>query len=311
VSDHFDGRRFFNPAGMDAMPFSKVPRMLFTRRTPWPRRVPVTRRPLPAVGPGDIAITWVGHSTFLFQTDRGNFLTDPVWSERASPVQFAGPRRVRDPGLSLDALPDIAMVLVSHNHYDHFDRSTLRVLEQRYHPLFVTPLGNAPLLRTVGARRIIELDWWQAADGTPVPVTLTPAQHFSARTPFDRNRALWGGFALQIGGRLIYFAGDSGYGPHFKQIRAQLGAPDLALLPIGAYEPRWFMQAIHMNLAEAVRTHGDLESRLSVAMHFGTIQLTPEGIDEPVRDLGAAAGELGVPPDRFRVLDVGESLLIH
>jgi len=311
VSDHFDGRRFFNPAGMDAMPFSKVPRMLFTRRTPWPRRVPVTRRPLPAVGPGDIAITWVGHSTFLFQTDRGNFLTDPVWSERASPVQFAGPRRVRDPGLSLDALPDIAMVLVSHNHYDHFDRSTLRVLEQRYHPLFVTPLGNAPLLRTVGARRIIELDWWQAADGTPVPVTLTPAQHFSARTPFDRNRALWGGFALQIGGRLIYFAGDSGYGPHFKQIRAQLGAPDLALLPIGAYEPRWFMQAIHMNPAEAVRTHLDLESRLSVAMHFGTIQLTPEGIDEPVRDLGAAAGELGVPPDRFRVLDVGESLLIH
>jgi L-ascorbate metabolism protein UlaG (beta-lactamase superfamily) len=206
-----------------------------------------------------------------------------------------------------DDLPPISLVLLSHNHYDHCDLETLRRLEQRFHPAAVTPPGNGELLRSAGFRRVEELDWWQSAK-TPLRVTVTPAQHFSARGPFDRNRALWGGFFIEAAGRRIFHAGDSGYGPHFREIGARLGPIDLALIPIGAYEPRWFMTDIHMNPAEAVQAHLDLGARQSVAMHFGTFQLTPEGIDQPVRDLRVALQDRGVPAEQFRVMEVGESL---
>ncbi|PYO99154.1 MAG: hydrolase [Gemmatimonadetes bacterium] len=285
-----------------------VPRMLLTPRRPWPSRIPVEPRRPPRVGPGDVVVTFVGHATFLIQVASTNLLIDPVYSARASPVSFAGPRRVRAPGVRFEDLPAISLVLVSHNHYDHCDLGTLRALHRRFRPRLVAPIGNGRLLRSAGIGPVEEIDWWQSASAAPLSVTLTPAQHFSARNMFDRNRALWGGFLIEAGGRRILFAGDSGYGPHFREIAARLGPIDLALLPIGAYEPRWFMKDIHMNPAEAVQAHRDLGARHSIAMHFGTFQLTPEGIDEPVRELATALRERGVAAERFRTVDVGESV---
>ena len=206
--------------------------------------------------------------------------------------------------------PPISTVLLSHNHYDHCDL-TLRKLAGRFDPLVVTPLGNGALVRSAGIRRVEELDWWQTSAQAPVPITLTPAQHFSARGPFDRNRALWGGFLFPAGDRRIYFAGDTGYAGLFHEIRFTLGAIDLAILPVGAYEPRWFMQPIHMNPAEAVQAHIDLEVAVSVGMHFGTFQLTTEGLDEPLRALDQACRASGVPRSQFRTLEFGESMRLE
>jgi L-ascorbate metabolism protein UlaG (beta-lactamase superfamily) len=281
---------------------------LLTPRTRWPSEVPVEPRRPPQIGPDDVVVTFVGHATFLLQVGATNLLIDPVYAERASPVAFAGPRRVRAPGVRFDDLPTVALVLVSHNHYDHCDLATLRALDRRFQPRVVAPLGNAPLLRSAGIRQVEEIDWWQSAQTAPLPITLTPAQHFSARTMFDRNRALWGGFVIEAAGRRILFAGDSGYGPHFREIGARVGPIDLALLPIGAYEPRWFMKDIHMNPPEAVQAHLDLAARASLAMHYGTFQLTPEGIDEPARELAKALRERGVAADQFRPAEVGASV---
>ena len=288
-----------------------IPRLLLTRRTRWPSGIPVEPRRPPTVRPDDVAVTFVGHATFLIQTASTNLLTDPVYAERASPVSFAGPRRVRAPGVRFDDLPAISLVLLSHNHYDHCDLGTLRAIDRRFRPRLVTPIGNGRLLRSAGIRQVEEIDWWQHANTAPLTITLTPAQHFSARGMLDRNRALWGGFLIEAAGRRIFFAADSGYGPHFREIAARLGPFDLALLPIGAYEPRWFMKDIHMNPGEAVQAHLDLGARHSIAMHFGTFQLTPEGIDEPVRELTKALRDRGVPPERFRTLDVGESVAVR
>jgi L-ascorbate metabolism protein UlaG (beta-lactamase superfamily) len=281
---------------------------LLTPRTRWPSEVPVEPRRPPQIGPDDVVVTFVGHATFLLQVGATNLLIDPVYAERASPVAFAGPRRVRAPGVRFDDLPTVALVLVSHNHYDHCDLATLRALDRRFQPRVVAPLGNAPLLRSAGIRQVEEIDWWRSAQTTPLPITLTPAQHFSARTMFDRNRALWGGFVIEAAGRRILFAGDSGYGPHFREIGDRVGPIDLALLPIGAYEPRWFMKDIHMNPPEAVQAHLDLAARASLAMHYGTFQLTPEGIDEPARELAKALRERGVAADQFRPAEVGASV---
>ena len=310
IPAHFDGRRFRNPNGANGRPFWLVPRMLLTPRTRWPALVAVEPRRPPTAGPDDVVVTFVGHATFLIQVGATALLTDPVYAERASPVSFAGPRRVRAPGVRFDDLPAISLVLLSHNHYDHCDLGTLRALERRCAARLVTPLGNGRLLRSAGLRNVEELDWWQRAATAPLSVTLTPAQHFSARGPFDRNRALWGGFLIEARGRRILFAGDSGYGPHFREIGARLPPIDLALLPIGAYEPRWFMKDIHMNPAEAVQAHLDLAARQSIAMHFGTFQLTPEGIEEPVRELAKALHTRGMPAGQFRPAEVGESVRV-
>lgn len=309
---HFDGRRFFNPTGANGQPFWRVPQLLMTRRTPWPARVLVRPRCPPALQEGEAAVvTFVGHSTFLIQTRAANLLTDPMYSDRASPVAFAGPRRVRRPGVPLADLPEIAVVLLSHNHYDHCDLWTLRALDRLFHPLVVTPLRNGRLLKSAGIRRIEELDWWQESAAAPLPIALTPAQHFSARHPFDRNRALWGGFlVLAEGSRRIFFAGDSAYAPHFREIHERTGGVHLALLPIGAYEPRWFMKDVHMTPAEAVQAHLDLAAEQSIAMHFGTFQLTPEGIDDPPAALGEALRARHLPAARFRTLEFGESLRV-
>ena len=307
-SDHFDGRRFFNPSGAAGQPFSAVPRMLLEPRTRWPKRIDGPARLPPALDGADTVVTFIGHSTFLIQTAAGNILTDPMYSQRAGPLNLLGPRRVRQPAVRFDDLPPISTILLSHNHYDHCDLRTLGMLADRFDPIVVAPLGNGALVRSAGIRRIEELDWWQAAKTSALPIVLTPARHFSARTPLDRNRALWGGFMLTAGGARVFFAGDSAYSTFFRDVRQRLGPIGLALLPIGAYEPRWFMRAVHMNPAEAVQAHLDLEAAESIGMHFGTFQLTAEGIDEPVRALDDARCARNIPPSQFRTLGFGESV---
>jgi L-ascorbate metabolism protein UlaG (beta-lactamase superfamily) len=288
-----------------------VPRLLLTPRTHWPSAIAVEQRQPPSPSADEVIVTFIGHSTVLIQSSRGNILVDPVYSRRASPVSFAGPARVRDPGVRFDDLPSISLVLLSHNHYDHCDLRTLRLLQRRFQPPAVTPPGNARLLRSAGFRQIEEIDWWESATTAPFPITVTPAQHFSARGPFDRNRALWGGFLIDAGGLRILHAGDSGYGPHFLKIAERLGPIDLAFLPIGAYEPRWFMKDIHMNPAEAVQAHLDLGARQSVGIHFGTFQLTPEGIDAPVLGLADALRQRGLAAADFRTLEEGNSIWVR
>jgi L-ascorbate metabolism protein UlaG (beta-lactamase superfamily) len=285
--------------------------MVLERRTAWPAHIDEPTRQPAARDEAAAVVTFVGQATFLIQTAAGNILTDPMYSERASPLAMMGPRRVRRPAVAFDDLPRISTILLSHNHYDHCDTRTLRRLARRDDPIVVTPLGNAALVRSAGIRAVEELDWWQQANTAPLPITLTPAHHFSARTPFDRNRALWGGFVLSAGGKRIYFAGDSAYAPFFKDVRTRLGPIDLALLPIGAYEPRWFMRAVHMNPAEAVQAHLDLEARQSIGMHFGTFQLTTEGINEPLRALDDARRANGISSETFRTLDFGDSLRLR
>ena len=281
--------------------------MLLERRTPWPARIDQPSRQPPPRDNDSAVVTFVGHSTFLIQTAAGNVLTDPIYSDRAGPWNLAGPRRVRHPAIRLEDLPRISVVLLSHNHYDHCDLRTLGQLARRFDPLVITPLGNAPLVRSSGIRRVEELDWWQEAKAAPMAVSLTRAHHFCARGVLDRNRALWGGFTIAAGGRRIYFAGDTAYGPFFSEIRQRLGHIDLALLPIGAYEPRWFMRSVHMNPAEAVKAHLDLQPAASIGMHFGTFQLTTEGIDAPLEALAQARDAHGLPSSSFRVLDHGDS----
>jgi len=307
-SDHFDGRRFFNPDGQAPQPFSAALRMLLERRTPWPSHID---QPLfqPAALDGSAAVvTFIGHATVLLQTPAGNILTDPMYSQRAGPLNLLGPRRVRRPTVPFDALPPISLVLLSHNHYDHCDLRTLRRLARRFDPVVVTPVGNARLVQAAGIRRVEELDWWQSTHVAGASIDLTPAHHFSARTPFDRNRALWGGFVVTLPNARIYFAGDTAYGPFFRDIGYRLGPIDLALLPIGAYEPRWFMRSVHMTPDEAVQAHGDLAASRSIAIHFGTFQLTTEGIEAPLQALDEARHEHHVGASEFFTLAFGSSL---
>lgn len=306
-SDHYDGRRFFNPTGPAVQPFSAVPRLLLEPRIPWPSRIDVAPQRPRELDDAAALVTFVGHSTFLIQTKAGNILTDPMYSLRAGPFNVLGPRRVRQPAVRFDDLPAVSTVLLSHNHYDHCDLRTLARLAARFDPLVVTPLGNGALVRSAGIRRVEELDWWEHAKSAALPIMLTPAHHFSARSPLDRNRALWGGFVLECGPHRVYFAGDTAYAPFLRDVPRRVGRVDLALLPIGAYEPRWFMRPVHMNPAEAVQAHLDLEAAESIGMHFGTFQLTTEGIDDPITALDEACALRKVPRSAFRVPGFGES----
>ena len=255
----------------------------------------------------DPTLTWVGHATFLVQIGGLNVLTDPHFTARASPLGFAGPARLTPPGLALADLPPIDLVLVSHNHYDHLDEGTVRWLAD-HHPkaVFVVPLGLRGWLQQRRIGNAIELDWWQSHSGHGFRVTAVPAQHFSGRGANDRNLTLWCGFILEADGRKVYFAGDTGYSKDFADIGRRFAPIDLALLPIGAYAPRWFMRPMHVDPEEAVRIHQDIGSRHSVAMHWGTFRLTEEPLDEPPQALARALAEAQVPPEQFQVYRHGE-----
>jgi L-ascorbate metabolism protein UlaG (beta-lactamase superfamily) len=309
ASDHFDGERFFNPYTPRGKTADDVRRWRRERqRERWPEHVEDPALPPPGRAASDrISVTFIGHSTFLVQAGGISLLTDPIWSKRCSPVSFAGPRRVRKPGQSLEALPGVDLLLVSHNHYDHMDFPTLRRVRKRWAPKVATGLDNARHLAKAGIRQAVELDWWQSVELAGARVTYVPAQHFSARGLYDRNRSLWGGFVVEAGGAVVYFAGDSGYSPYFAEIGQRFPRIDLALLPIGAYEPRWFMHTHHVNPEEAVRAHLDLKARRSIGMHFGTFQLTDEAIDAPVLALREARDRAGVTDREFDVLGFGET----
>jgi L-ascorbate metabolism protein UlaG (beta-lactamase superfamily) len=285
------------------------------QRAKWPRRIENATYPAPPsrVDGDDLSVTWIGHSTSLVQTAGLNFLTDPFFSERASPVSWAGPRRVRPPAFSAAELPPIDVVLVSHNHYDHMDLRGLAALARHHAPLIVTPTGNAKLMGgAVGGLKMIELGWGESHEVDAATISVTPSCHWSKRGLFDTNRALWGAFAIETPGGIIYFAGDTGYGGgrFFRDLRDRFGRPRLALLPIGAYEPRWFMEPQHMNPADAVMAHLDLGAATSLAIHHGTVQLTDEPIDAPTRALVAAMTDRGIDPASFLVPDIGETLAI-
>ena len=309
ISDHFDGRRFFNPHAPQGKSRRDVSRWRRTRqREPWPEHVEdVPLTPPPRAARDRIAVTFIGHSTFLVQVGGLCVLTDPIWSDRCSPVSFAGPRRVRPPGQSLDSLPGVDLLLITHNHYDHMDLPTLRKVRARWQPSTATGLGNARHLAKAGIRSAVELDWWQTTELAGARVTYVPAQHFSARGLHDRNRSLWGGFVVEAHSAVVYFAGDSGYCPYFAEIASRFPRIDLALLPIGAYEPRWFMRQHHVNPEEAVQAHLDLQPRRSIGMHFGTFQLTDEAIDAPISALRQAQARAGVAHAEFDVLGFGET----
>jgi L-ascorbate metabolism protein UlaG (beta-lactamase superfamily) len=312
ISDHFDGSRFFNPTlpGRSAPALGSVLKMLREPRSRWPRSVENKGVPLLNVtlAIDDIAVTFVNHATFLIQIGGIAILTDPIWSERASMLRWAGPRRVRQPGVAFDDLPKIDLILLSHNHYDHLDLATLKRLRQAFSPTVLVAAGDARLVGPLGFKDMRELDWWDEAPiGEELRITFVPAQHTSARGLLDRQRSLWGGYMIKSRGRLIYFSGDSGYSKHFSDIKLRLGSPEIAMLGIGAYEPRWFMEPIHMNPAEAVRAHNDLGAKHSIGMHFGTFQLTPEAIDQPQADLKAALFRSGISDREFATLHEGET----
>ena len=312
VSDHFDGKRFFNPTlvGKFQPGFFDVLKIMSESRAKWPDKVENqgTPRLNEELAQDDIAITFVNHATFLIQTPELNILTDPIWSERASPVSWAGPKRVRPPGVKFEELPKIDLVVISHNHYDHLDVETLKRLNERFAPKVLVPIGDKELVESIGIKDVTELDWWDSIEISPdVQITFAPTQHWSSRGLFDKYKSLWGSYFIQLGNRSVYFGGDSGYSSHYVEIKKRLGSPEIALLGIGAYAPRWFMQPMHMNPAEAVQAHQDLGAKLSIGMHFGTFQMSAEAIDQPKIDLKEALKEANLSPEIFITLNEGET----
>jgi L-ascorbate metabolism protein UlaG (beta-lactamase superfamily) len=311
---HYDGKRFYNTSGADKSA-GEIARFFWeniSKKTPWPKWIenppadPIRER----VTEG-IKATYVNHATVLIQVAGLNILTDPVWSTRVSPVTFAGPKRVRDPGIPIESLPEIDLILISHNHYDHLDTASLKALrlQQEKEPVIVSGLGNAKLLKKQGYPNAIELDWGEHIAVGDTTVHFVECQHRSGRGAFDQMKTLWGSFVVDTPEGSIYFAGDTGYSPHFKEQGKQHGPFALSLLPIGAYEPRWFMKDIHLNPEEAVQAHLDLNSNQSLGVHFGVFQLTWEGIKEPPEDLAVALERQGVPSEQFWVLEPGKSRL--
>ncbi len=317
VSDHFDGTRFFLPGQPPAArakgSIATFADLRFSReRARWPKHL---ASPFAGAKPPprseSLRVTLIGHASFLIQVAGLNLLIDPVWATRASPLPFLGPKRVNPPGVAMADLPPIDVVLVTHNHYDHLDTRSISRIWRAHRPRIVTPLGNDRTIR--GGNRAMEmtvLDWHDRhALSADVSVTLVPAQHWSARGLNDRRMALWGSFLLHTPAGLIYHIGDTGYGDGatFRDIRARYGAPDLAILPIGAYEPRWFMINAHMNPADAVQAKADIGAPVALGHHWGTFQLTHEAILQPEQDLATARAAAGLDVSSFIAMRPGQT----
>lgn len=312
VTDHFDGLRFFNPGGIEPGGFRDLMRWQFgkDKRAKWPS-FREGRAVKPDASVEDLRVTMIGHASLLIQVSELNILTDPVWSERVSPVSFAGPKRVMKPGVAFANLPDIHVVIVTHNHYDHLDIATLQALQRGHRPVFVTPLGNDRIIhRAIPDAQIRVMDWGDRIElKEKLTVDCEPCHHWSARGTSDRRMALWAAFVLTTPAGKIYHIGDTGFhgGINYRHARQKHGGFRLAILPIGAYEPRWFMRSQHQNPEEAVEGMKLCDAAHAVGHHFGTIQLTNEAIDQPVIDLQKALDAAGVPRERFRPLLPGES----
>jgi L-ascorbate metabolism protein UlaG (beta-lactamase superfamily) len=312
-SDHFDGTYFFDPDGVPPKRLWEVLRWQITKNSAeWPEKAPSGHSdlPPPRVTGDKVRFSYVGHASWLIQTGGLNLLIDPVWSERCSPFAFAGPKRVNDPGIPFDKLPTIDAVLVSHGHYDHLDLATLSKLAATFSPRVVTPLGNDVTMKSFdGAIRAEGFDWGDRVElGNGVAVTLVATRHWTARGLFDRNKSLWASFVLETPAGKLYIVCDSGYGDgkHFRRVRDAHGPLRAAILPIGAYEPRWFMCDQHMNPEDAVKALADCGATLALAHHHGTFQLTDEAIDAPVKDLALALDTANMPREKFVALKPGQ-----
>jgi L-ascorbate metabolism protein UlaG (beta-lactamase superfamily) len=314
-SGHFDGERFFNP-GMKPPPRRRTA-SFFRRwasasgRAEWPQRVPVAPTVPPRrVAGGEMRVTWIGHATVLVQTEGLNILTDPLWSERTSPFSFLGPKRVRAPGVRFEDLPRIDLVVVSHNHYDHMDVATLRRLWERDRPAIVSSLGNDALLRSHGVEAVAR-DWGGSVRVGPAEVVVQRVHHWSTRWGTDRNRALWSGFTIRLPGGNVFFAGDTGWGDgSWAREAARHGPFRLAILPIGAYEPRDVMMGSHVDPEESVRVFEMLDPAMALAMHWGTVQLTFEAIGDPPRRLAELRRARGIASNRFVATEVGRTFSV-
>lgn len=310
-SDHYQNGLFFTPGAPTQGGVRAIFEWLAHReKASWRQWIdaPWGAPPPQRLRAGQLRATFINHATVLLQMGELNIITDPIWSERASPVQFAGPRRHRIPGIRFEDLPPIDVVLLSHNHYDHLDVTTLLRLRRRDAPTVYCPLGVARRVRRLGFRSIVEMDWWKQERFRDVSIHCVPAQHFSARTPFDRNRTLWCGFHVEAADADVLFAADTGFGPHFVQIAERFAPPRLALLPIGAYRPRWFMGSIHMGPEEAIEAHAILKPTVSVPIHYGTFSLADDGETEPVDHLRALLKER--PEQNWRILQEGAGWMV-
>jgi L-ascorbate metabolism protein UlaG (beta-lactamase superfamily) len=311
---YFDGKRFHNydSSSKNKSNFFKFLKWRKNRNDEikeWPEWIINKDYDYPAKFVNDgIVATFINHSTILIQTAGLNIITDPVWSKRVSPFSFIGPKRVRDPGISIDNLPPIDIILISHDHYDHLDITTLKILDKKFKPKIVSGKNINSILKKHDLS-CMELDWWEKADLFDLEIYFLPAKHWSGRKGFfGNNYTLWGSFLVKSKNHKIYFAGDTAYSNHIKDIRQKFGEIDLSLIPIGAYEPRWFMKESHTNPYEAALIHKELDSKNSIAIHHSTFRLSDESYDDPIDDLDRAIEELNIK--NFKILDFGESIEI-
>ncbi|MFN1835709.1 MBL fold metallo-hydrolase [Balneola sp. MJW-20] len=312
-SDHFNGTIFKNTGQVPSKGLFDVLKWYMTREQGEWTEVSESEVSFaePQSSPPDsgMVVTYVNHSTFLIQTAGMNILTDPVWSDRVSPLSFAGPKRFRPPGIRFEDLPNIDLIIISHNHYDHLDIETLRRLNDRFEPLVITPLGVSEYLNQEGINQTAELDWWEENTlSDSFKVHSVPAQHFSGRGLYDRDKTLWSGYLIEAGGRKIYFAGDTGYGDFFNEIGSRFAPIDLGLIPIGAYQPRWFMKPMHIDPSEAIQAHKDIGAVKSFGMHFNTFPMADDGMQDPLNDLQKALENSNPGPVDFSVAQEGRSI---
>jgi L-ascorbate metabolism protein UlaG (beta-lactamase superfamily) len=314
VTDHYDGKRFYNYGDRNTRNLWHVLKWMLTRdRGPW-EFADAKPGPTPSGEIGDhIRITHVNHSTFLIQCDNVNILTDPVWSERVSPFRSLGPKRMRPPGIRIEDLPAIHVILLSHNHYDHLDLTTLKLLVKKHEPHIIVPLGVDLLLKKHGIGNITVLDWWQTVSAkAALAVQALPAHHASARGSFDRDKTLWCGFSIAASRGKIYFAGDTGYHAEtFNRIGVEAGPFRVSIIPIGASRPVWFMSPVHCTPYEAVQIHLDVKSEQSIACHFGTFPLGDDSQHGPARELEDALHQRNIDKKFFIVPNTESPIEIH
>ncbi|MFN7038420.1 MAG: MBL fold metallo-hydrolase [Alphaproteobacteria bacterium] len=311
---HFDGKRFYNYRTESSIQKKNLWDFIKWRITrkkyieEWPKWIEnnLHSSPETKIDNDTLKATFINHSTILIQISGLNILTDPVWSERVSPFSWIGPKRIRNPGIEIENLPHIDLVLISHDHYDHLDIKSLKILHKKFQPTIVAGSNINSILKK-HKLECCELNWWQNIDFKNLKITFLPAKHWSGRKGFyGNNQTLWGSFAIESGEKKIYFAGDTAYASHFKTIAETFGGFDLALIPIGAYKPEWFMKASHTTPHEAVIIHQELNSKNSIAIHYGTFRLSDESYDDPINDLKKSIEDLK-PLYPFITLECGES----